>query len=177
MHLTRKKPTLLFASVALVAAAAACGQVTGLSDDYDFDLVVEGGVRNDASDGSSGGDAATSDAPTDGSAVSDAPRDATNTCTAGQTATAVQSLNTYNGTPTCKACLAPACCTDVETCFNNTPCSKALACRLDCTARNSAERTQCFTACDNVGGGPPPLYVNGIASCAASACKQQCGFR
>jgi hypothetical protein len=172
MHFTPNRLASLLVPVALVALAAlaACGQVTGLSNDYEFDL-VEGG----AGDGGSAGDGSKSDAPSD--ATSGDAADATKTCTTAESATAFMRLNTYSGTTTCKTCLAPSCCTDVDACFHDTDCSRVLGCKLDCTTKNSAERQQCFKGCGTSGSGVPDLFTNGIGACSASACRSQCAFQ
>ncbi|MDB4935499.1 MAG: hypothetical protein JWP87_2471 [Labilithrix sp.] len=172
--------TLRFASLGLpfvlvVGSAAACGQVTGLSNDYEFDLVEGGGA-----DGGAGGDAKL-DGPSSDASTTDAPgldaADAANKCTTAETATALQRLNTLGGTTSCKTCLAPACCKDIDVCFHNPDCSSVLECKLDCTTRTSAERQQCFKSCNSGGGGVPDLYTSGMGACAASACKSECAFQ
>ncbi len=177
MNLTRIRFTSLGLPFALAAVAAlcvaACGQLTGLSDDYAFDL-VEGGAKADAV----AADAPIADAPIADGPVTDGPTpdaaDAGKTCSAGESATALTRLNTFGGTAICKACLAPACCDDVEACFHNPDCNRVLGCKLDCTSRPSSERQQCLKDCNTAGGAVPALYTDGIAVCAAAACKQQC---
>jgi hypothetical protein len=153
-----------------VLAAAACGQVTGLSDDYVFDL--DGSVTPGAD---SAVDASTRDAPSDAS--SSDVTDAAKTCSPAQIATAVQQMNAYNGATACKACLASACCSDVGTCSRASDCSRALDCKLDCTSRNFADRQQCFKDCSNSGSGVPASFTNGVGACAGSACVRECAFR
>ena len=158
-------------------AAAACGQITGLSDDYRFDLVDGGGAT--PSDGAifdAAADAASVDAAVD-ARDGGASADAANICTPAETATAAQQLATYRGTRVCKACLAPACCDDVVTCAQSNECSRVLGCKLDCTSRPVADRQQCFDRCSNVGGGVPALYTTGMGACAATSCKQDCAFQ
>lgn len=165
--------TIGIALLAPPALLAACGQITGLSDDYQFDLVESGTAADGALDGST--EAAPGDAGPD---VRDgASPDATNSCTAVETAAATQRLGAYGGTPACKACLAPACCDDVAACADDGECSRVLGCKLDCTARPSPDRQQCFERCNNVGGPVPALYTSGMGACAIAACKQTCAFQ
>lgn len=173
MHFTHNTAaiTIMLGAALLSTGLAACGQITGLSDDYDFDLVAEGGALTDASS-----DGAPTDAASDRGATTDAPRDASNACSTVQTAAALQRLDKSGGTTLCKACLAAGCCTDVDACLDNQPCSRVLDCKLGCTTQGANNQAQCFKGCDNTGGGPPALYTNGIAACSAAACKQQCGF-
>lgn len=166
MHLTRTR----LAAVALVSALAlaACGQVTGLSDDYTYDL--EGGASADGA----AGDATKSDGATE---AGDAGVDATNKCTTAQTVAAAKKLNTggLNGTQICKSCLAASCCTDIDTCTTNPDCTRTLGCKLDCTEKQPSERPGCFKSCS--GGTPSTVFQSGIAQCSAGACATQCGFQ
>ena len=142
-------------------AAASCGQVTGLSDDYQFDL-VDGGAADGARD------SASADGPLD--SALDA-RDA-NACTPQATALAFAKLN---GTPACKTCLAQACCTDIEVCTKVSECKNLLSCKLDCTTQGD-QRAQCQNKCANNGGGAPASYTSGVGACGGAACKQECGL-
>lgn len=168
MHLTPIWLSALALATALVVGA--CGQVTGLSDDYTYDL--EGGATGDgASDG-----ATTADGAATGDGASDAARDAANRCTTVQTLKATQTLANYNGTMTCNTCLARSCCTDVDTCSVNQECDKALGCKLDCTQGPASDRTQCFKSCPG-SGSPNSLFTTTVGACSASACKQECGLQ
>lgn len=172
MHLTpvRLAPSAPLALV-LALVVGACGQVTGLSDDYTYDL--EGGVR--AADAASEG-AATGDGATGGDGARDATADATNKCTATQSAKTTLTLENYNGTAVCKACLATSCCMAVDTCALNTECDKVLGCKLDCTQQPTADRTQCFKSC-TTSGNPNSLYATTVGTCSASGCKPECGLQ
>jgi hypothetical protein len=152
-------------------AIAACGQVTGLSDDYTYDL--EGGAAT--ADG--GGDSAKTDGPT-GDGATDAGFDATNKCTTAQTlATSKKLNNNFNGTQLCKTCLATSCCNDVDTCTATQECNRVLACKLDCTEKQPGERPACFKACTLGGSTPSPVFQSGVAMCAAAACARECAFQ
>jgi len=153
-----------------VLALAACGQVTGLSDDYQYDL--EGGAAA-TTDGSVDG-AKTDSATRDG--ATDAGVDATNKCSAGQTLKASQKMEGLNGSQLCKTCLAGSCCNDVDTCSSNADCNHVFSCKLDCTEKSAAERTQCFKSCTISGGGPSPIYQATVGVCGAAACTKECGL-
>jgi hypothetical protein len=159
-----------------LAALAACGQVTGLSDDFEFDLVDGGTATVDGGGADGTADAPRSDGSTTDGSAGDAA-DASNKCSASDTTAATQRLAEYNGTVVCKACLAPACCTDIDVCFHDENCSRVLGCKLDCTTRSGGERSQCFKNCNTSGGGVPPLYTNGIGACSTSACNAKCAFQ
>jgi hypothetical protein len=169
MYLTPIRVTAL-ALIGLVSVAA-CGQVTGLSNDYQYDL--EGGA---AADGAA--DGAKTDGTTTGDGATDAATgtDATNKCSTSQTVKANQRLQQYNGTELCKTCLATSCCNDVDTCASNGDCNHVFSCKLDCTEKPPVERTQCFKSC-TVNGGPSPLYQTTVGACAPAACSTQCGLQ
>lgn len=158
-------PVLLFAT--------ACGQITGLSDDYQFDLDgSSGGTRQ-----GDGGDASADGASADASG--DAPVDSADgaaKCTAAQRESANQRLSAFGGITACKVCLAGSCCTQVDTCSRATDCARVLGCELECTAKLTVERQQCLKSCQNAGGGVPPLFANGVGACATTSCTQDCGF-
>lgn len=151
----------------LILVALACGQVTGLSSDYQFDL-VDGGSKADAA-----GDARQSDAPSSGDAASDAKDASAIACTAQETASALSKL-TSNGTTQCKNCLASACCGEVELCTKTSDCRNVLFCKLDCTDQGD-QRAQCQSRCGN-GGAGLALYTSGIGACGGRACNADCGF-
>ncbi len=171
MHLTplRLAPS---APLALVTAlvVAACGQVTGLSDDYTYDL--EGGAQaaDAASEGAATGDGATRDG------ASEATADAAHKCTATESLKTALTLKNYNGTTVCKTCLDTSCCTDVDTCALNAECSKVLGCKLDCTEQPTGDRSQCFKSC-TTSGNPNTLFATTVGTCSASGCKPECGLQ
>jgi hypothetical protein len=153
-------------AVALVAVAAslvACAQVTGLSDDYTFNLVTDAGGGTDGGD--AGKDGATDGGGTEGGAGQ---------CTSAQVGAANTILATLNGTADCKSCLATQCCTDVTTCSSQQDCKSELSCDLDCTTKEANSKQQCFRGCQE--NGVPQSYTNGVGKCANQQCKQVCGF-
>ena len=158
----------------MLAVAGGCGQVTGLSDDYQYDL--EGGTTSVDGGGGGGTDgAAKTDAPTTAEGGTDSGVDPINKCSNSQSVKAGQRLNNYNGAPLCKSCLATSCCNDVETCAANADCNHVFSCKLDCTDKPAEQRTQCFKTC-TVNGGPSPLYQTTIGACGPAACTKECGL-
>ncbi len=165
----------------LAACAGACGQVTGLSNDYVFDLQEDGGgITGDATTASDTGataDGAKADAATDAPIN---PVDAA-TCTSAQAGNTQLRLTQFSGSTACKTCLADDCCMDIDTCLNVSECRRAFQCRLDCTTLSGTDRHSCFNTCNsNTGGNTTPLsYTNGVGACAASKCNAPtaCAFQ
>lgn len=158
----------------LVLTTGACGQVTGLSNDYLFDLQQDGG----GIDANSGDAMASTDGPK-GDAITDATADTADAakCSAAQAASATVRMSQMTGLAACKQCLANDCCTDVETCTNSSECKRAFSCRLDCTTLTGTDRHDCFNACMNGGGNPTPAsWTNGVAACSKSSCDSICAF-
>ena len=159
--------------LALAMATGGCGQVTGLSDDYVYDL--EGGASS--GDGGGSGDGATkTDAPTTTESGTDGGVNPINKCSNSQSVRAGQKLAPYNGTAVCKSCLATSCCNDVETCTANADCNHVFSCKLDCTEKSAADRSQCFKSCSLNGGAPSPVYQSTIGACGPAACTKECGL-
>ena len=162
----------VFVAVAVAGSMSACGQVTGLSDDYLFDLTDGGATKDGAAD------TATADGSSSTDAAADVQVDAANKCTVAQANNAAQKLDKYNGSMACKTCLAGSCCTDVEACsVANTDCNHVLSCKLDCTDRTGTERTSCFASCNNSGAAVPAIYTQGVGMCGAGPCATACGFQ
>ena len=157
----------------LVVGTGACGQVTGLSNDYLFDL-QEDGAAGDASGDSTTADGAKSDAPVDAAAdTADAAK-----CSVAQATSTQVRLAQINGAMACKSCLASDCCTDVDSCLNVQDCKRAVTCRLDCTTMTGVDRHDCFTTCNSNSGGntTPASYTSGVGACATSSCSTTCAF-
>lgn len=162
----------LVVPLALVFTTGACGQVTGLSNDYLFDLQEDGGGIDANGDAAASADGSKSDAIADAAADRPAPK-----CSVAQAASAEVRMSQMTGLVTCKACLANSCCTDVETCANVSECRRAFACRLDCTTLTGTDRHDCFNACTNGGGNATPAsWTNGVAACSKSSCDSICAF-
>jgi hypothetical protein len=168
MYLTPIRAVL---GLSIVLAASACGQLTGLSDDYQYDL--EGGAASGDSGGA--GDGATKpDAPTTTEGGTDSGLDASNKCSPNQAFKTGQKLGTYSGTTVCKSCLATSCCNDVDTCTASADCNHVFSCKLDCTLK-SGDKTSCFKSC-TLNGGLSPEYQATVGSCAPAACSNPCGL-
>jgi hypothetical protein len=161
------KPNRLhFLCVTFLSCAAGwvgCGQLTGLSDDYTFDLTpaVEGGSD------------ARTDSPVDASPDGDGS-DGAAACSTAQVTVAAGRLSSFSGTPTCKACIAESCCNDVSACLGASDCKRYFTCQLACTTQAAGERAKCFNNCG--GGAPPALYTSGIGTCTTTGCPTACGF-
>jgi len=124
--------------VALAASAFAfafgCGQITGLSDDYTFDL-----------------DASGVDAGNPG--PNDAGRDVTDagppeTCSAQERAAAqaVYAQNAGEAVPAaCRSCLAQSCCEESAACGADEGCAASMKCLFECQRR--ANPAQCSREC------------------------------
>jgi hypothetical protein len=163
----------LVVPLVLVLTTGACGQVTGLSNDYLFDLQEDGG-RIDAN----GDAAASADAPK-GDAIADALADrAAPKCSVAQAASAMLRMSQYGGEVACKNCLADNCCTEVETCSSKPECDRAFSCRLDCTPLTGTDRHDCFNQCMNGGSNATPAsWTSGVAACSKSSCDSICAFQ
>lgn len=143
-----------------VVAVAACGQITGLSNDYAFDLDAG---KSDAADAHAA----------DALDAADGGPETGSKCSAAQTTLASTRLSQLGGTQACRSCLASACCTDVEPCTSASDCRRHLSCYLDCTPKVADQRPDCFSNCS---GNTPALYTNGIGACSVASCEAQCGF-
>jgi hypothetical protein len=152
-------PLALGVSAALVASG--CGQLTGLSNDYTYDLAEAG----DAS-----GDGAV-DGAADAADASDAGK-----CSAAAAATSAGKLAQAKGSALCEACLANNCCTTVDSCIASS-CKQHLFCVVGCTSIQAAnDRTSCLNNCTNGGSAATASFTNGVGQCAGVACKTECGF-
>lgn len=164
----RRQLVLIFAVPFAAALVAACGTITGLSDDFTFD-----GGEGGASAGDAGGDgSADAGADTgggrDGSADAKADAGKCNASQAGQALLAMQGT----GTEPCRTCLAQSCCTDVTSCHND--CGSRLQCDLDCTTKGGG-RTNCMDSCAN--DKPSTTFESGLLGCATASCGDVCGFQ
>ncbi len=162
----------LVVPLVLLLTTGACGQVTGLSNDYLFDLQQDGGGSDANGDAAAATDAPKGDAIADANADRAAPK-----CSVAQAASATVRMSQMTGLMACKDCLANNCCTDVETCSNSSECRRAFACRLDCTTLTGTDRHDCFNACMNGGGNPTPAsWTSSVAACSKSSCDSICAF-
>jgi hypothetical protein len=147
---------------------SACGMVTGLSDDYRYDLDAssslpsgDGGTSGDGGklpDGGNGG------GPRDGSGP-----DGSSQCGVTDRTTAQTDLTVSGGDqiPTlCKNCLTGSCCIQIEGCFQNLECKTAMECVFGCQKDNGGgNKAQCLANCHNL-----QTFNDTVATCARNAC-------
>jgi hypothetical protein len=147
---TALAPAVAVLGLGLVVA---CGQVTGLSDDYTYDL-GEGGSQS--SGGSSGDAAADADA---------------GACAASTTLSL--------GSSTCSQCAAAKCCDKILACEKVTACSTRFTCNLDCTKSGSSGSNgalkDCFGNCTDQHQNAPGYQV--VGTCINTSCSKECGFQ
>jgi hypothetical protein len=135
-----------------VVAAASCAQVTGLSDDYRYDLGQNSGE--------------------DGGGSADAGREgAAGQCSAAERTRADLAISGANGDrlpASCRSCLASSCCAPIEQCSGNADCLQAMRCVFNCQrdtgpGGNNNNKAQCL---DNCG-----VLFNGlVGTCLRSSC-------
>lgn len=159
-----KAAAALLLSAVLVGA---CGQITGLSDDYTYDLgAADGAASEGGADGpsDSSSDGVTSDVVTPGDGGDSGPR-----CTDSQKNVALASMAGMKN-DVCKACLAALCCTAVQPCTTQAAgCRVTLSCHLDCSEKGNPQ--QCFNAqCTNA---TEPTFQS-LRSCATAFCNKDC---
>lgn len=159
--MSRKDRVLVGMMLGAVSAAlgiVGCGQITGLSDDYTYDLA----------DGATSSDGAAGDAKTDGGTSTDG---AVGTGDAGSPTCKTQAtayLTTENaGSVACRTCVANNCCTGVNACSQLSACRNDLKCVLDCSTSDTG-RQSCVSKCQaNQGNGFGVLYQCMQQNCAS----------
>jgi hypothetical protein len=152
-------------ALSLPAVLAACGTVTGLSDEYTFsdDASADGGGAADA-------------ASTDAASVDSAVLDATSTsCNANQAAALATELTSTDGAPPCKLCLQQQCCQPTLACLSGaagSECKNRLECELKCTNKTSLpDRLQCVQQCE-ANHDMTPAFGR-IVACQCTSCGFQ----
>jgi hypothetical protein len=149
--------------VALSLAVASCGQLTGLSDDYHYDL--EPGSNDGGGSGEGGGGR-----PSDAGGTTDAKTDArAPTCSAGEVSTANTVMISASGDNVpiaCRTCLADECCKQVTTCGENNDCNNAMKCVFGCQ-KGGGNKTQCLSTC-NV------AFQTEVNPCVQASCSSAC---
>lgn len=158
------------------AVFAACGTVTGLSDDYVYDLDA-------APTGEVGGDGSTTDAAAD--AAADATQDtgapdAAGRCGPGQQTQAMTELNSRSGSklpPQCETCLASTCCAQIHACVSvGTNCGATMDCVFQCQDQPvGAARSNCVAGCKS-GNFTGAQLVRDLSDCSAG-CSVASGCR
>lgn len=144
----------LGAALSLLVVGA-CAQVTGLSDDYRYDL-VEAGSDAAVTDGASRGEAGTDAGADTGSAA--------DRCTAQERAQAQNAIVQANGdnlTATCRTCLATSCCDEIAACAGDPSCEQSMECVFGCM--KSGNRSQCLGNCSNV-------FATQVGACVQRSC-------
>jgi hypothetical protein len=153
---------------ALAAAAGlvfvvACGEVTGLSDDYTFDGGGEGAsASGDASDGGTES-GSTTDAGSCGPIAADA---------------AAHNPTILGASDVCRSCLSQKCCVEVVECSLANDCAKRLNCNAACTRSGGGGGgggvKDCIANCSDTT--PPASYAK-VGACADTNCSTTCGFK
>ena len=167
-RLTFRRGLLAF-GFALVVPVGACGQVTGLSDDYRFDQLEGGSIT----------DGQSADGKTDGTVGADGssggPRDATadakESCNTTQTVTAQEDLTNANAeiVSACRNCLAGNCCLTVHHCATSNDCDNSMKCVFGCQGKQGNAKTVCLAQCGDV-------FQRTIEACLDSACSTNCSL-
>ena len=134
--------------------ASACGQITGLSDDYHYDLDTAGGGQADAS------------AAGDGAA--DAAPDAGERCTASEGARADRAISEAAGEEVpqqCRTCMASSCCDAISRCAQNADCAQSMKCIFNCqrTGGGGGGKNQCLNGCK-------PTFTMVVGACVQDYC-------
>jgi hypothetical protein len=147
---------------------ASCGQLTGLSDDYRFDLDAGAPSSTTGPDGARiVGDAAGSTVDGragDGASGTDAAHPP---CSAADRVTATNDLAQADLVPSaCKSCLASSCCTEIETCASRSECDTAMKCVFQCQKNGGGNaRTVCLDNCKAA------TFFQTVGSCISSSCS------
>jgi hypothetical protein len=148
---------------ALVVPLGACGQVTGLSDDYRFDQLADGGSLPDGESGDGQADGPKGDAP--GTSPTDGAPDARESCTNPQQAVAQEQLTSAGGELllACRNCLAANCCKSINVCASGNECDNSMKCVFNCQGHQGSAKLQCLNQCS-------AAFENVVGACIASAC-------
>jgi hypothetical protein len=149
---------LSIASVTLpIALAPACAQVTGLSDDYQYDLVDgSAGQEQDASTTKDGG-AQAADAAREGGAAGDR-------CSAAERSEAQATIGQAGGDgipAQCRMCLATNCCDEIATCGQQDECTQSMKCIFGC--QKNGNKSQCINGCRST-------FATKVGSCIQRYC-------
>jgi hypothetical protein len=148
----------LTASIVLVS----CGALTGLSDDFRYDLDGgSSGSSGTASDGQAGDGAAAADGGDDGAA---SVRQQCNTAEKQQASTEMAAVDPLSA-GTCRNCLASNCCLDIDRCAKDTKCADSMKCVFQCIRDNGGggAKQVCVNNCD-------PTFMATLGSCLRDAC-------
>jgi hypothetical protein len=153
------RPPVRIVVVLAGLAIPACAQVTGLSDDYRYDL--------DAGADASNGEASARDGSGDGPAG-----DARGQCGPSDRARAATQIDSVNGDDlpaSCQTCLAASCCREIDACASGNDCSQAMRCVFQCqrSSGGGSGKAQCLANCR-------PAFQQTVGSCVAASCSAAC---
>jgi hypothetical protein len=143
MARSERLATSLGAALLVLTMVSSCGQVTGLTDDYVYDL----DEPDAASEG--GGDGA---------------GDGGGQCSSGDRARALSSIGSAGGqdvSTQCKTCLSESCCSEISACAADDSCDESMKCIFGC--QRTGNRQQCLSSCG-------PAFVNTVGACLQTAC-------
>lgn len=133
---------------------ASCAQVTGLSDDYRYDLAAN---------------SATGDAGADGAAFSDgSASDARSQCSQNERNRASMEISNAGGDTLnfqCRQCMASSCCSQIDACAKSSDCENSMQCVFNCLKDNGSAtaRTQCVNNCRSG-------FLQTVGACIQSNC-------
>ncbi len=164
------KALVSLAALAALAGLGACGQITGLSDDYTFTDDAGAAVSRAAA-----GDHAAPGA--DGAA--DGAGDSCGRCSPTQQSDAAKVLEQAGATtssppPLCQACLQAQCCTELVDCgkaSGGSNCKDLLNCVVKCQEKGVGERATCVNGCNAVN------LVNALVGCSNQCVGTPCKLR
>src|SRR5688572_9056272 len=159
VFVARSKRSLLSSSLVIALSIVACAQVTGLSDDYKFDLdaAADGGEG-----GTSGGDGAT-------------PFVDGGKCSASDQSTASTDIRNANGDKVpllCRTCLVANCCTPIHLCAGLNVCRDSMRCIFNCQDKvQQNEKATCLRQCDDT------AFNTAVGTCVTQDCQQACDLK
>lgn len=144
------------AVASVIAVVGACAQVTGLSDDYRFDLPADGADAASTEDGGT-------EAGRDGSTGDSGGGERCTKNQQAQTQTTFAQSGGDNVPLQCKSCLGQGCCDDIKKCADNAQCVDSMKCVFGCQQKNGNAKTQCLSSCKNA-------FRDFVGACVASTC-------
>lgn len=134
-----------------IVLVSSCGQITGLSDDYRYDL-AEAGAEGDGSATAEGG-----------------PRDAGNACDLTERSRAQRTISEAGGetvSQQCRTCMASSCCDRIAECAQSDDCMQAMKCIFNCQKTGGGGgggKNQCLANCRGT-------FTTIVGSCVEQEC-------
>lgn len=149
----------------LATAGSSCAQVSGLADDYRYDLVAAAPTLDATADAGEGDATVRADS---------SASDARSTCGATERARAATQITSAGGdslSGQCRQCLASNCCAQIGACANNADCEASMKCVFGCQNQNGGgnAKTQCLANCRT--GFFPTVGACIQATCASPICQ------